>query len=155
MLWRGVALAAWILGAAMPGGAGEPPARGLDAAEIEVLALAPASGRAVLRLARATAAVYREGDALPGGGVTLRRVLADRVEIEQTLAGIEPTKKRWLWIYETDAGGTRVEVIDRHPLPYPVLTAPRRPEREGGGAAARQVGAGETPDGRRSQVAEP
>lgn len=127
-----------------------------DLSAVEVLALSPERGRAVVRIAADAADVPADaadelvllavGDPLPGTeGARVAAVLPGRleVEVERREDGREEAATVHVWLFAPSAdgaGGNRMVVLDSRSPPAPKLTVPDRPGIAGTDAAARSGG---------------
>ena len=94
----------------------------IDAAtleELNVMALGPLDGRAVVKSADGKMQVLKIGDTIPGTQATVKQVLTDRLVVEETIDKDGRTVKQTVWIYKpTKPGGkSRVQRLDREGPP--------------------------------------
>lgn len=89
---------------------------------VTVLAIASADGEAVIRVDDGAAAVQRVGDELADGRFELRKVLTDRVVLEERPRDGHPVREVWVYVADED-GRSRVRRIERTIVqpPLPVI----------------------------------
>jgi len=107
-----------VIGAVSIGGIG---AGGASAAELAVVAISSGDRQAVVREAGEESRVRTVGDELSGGRYVIRKILADRVVLEERGAEGRPAAE--VWVYLADASGrSRIERVEA------VAEPPERPE---------------------------
>jgi len=90
-----------------------------------VLALAPLDERAVVRLPGGELLVVEVDDPLPRTTAVVAKVLADRLVVEEEVAG--ESRRRQVWIFKPEKLGARSRVVtlDPTPPPLPPVTKPQ------------------------------
>jgi hypothetical protein len=122
------------LGAALLLGAVGLDVRGESSSSPTLLALDATEQRAVLRDSTGATAVRGVGDSLDGDRFVVRKILGDRVVLEER--GRDGAPAAEIWVYRADEQGrSRVERVDRTvaDTPAPPVRV-FRPAQPGGGA---------------------
>lgn len=94
---------------------------------LNVMALGPLDGRAVIKTADDKMHVLKLGDTIPGTQAVIQQVLNDRVVVEETVEGQGASaKKQIVWIYKPTKAGekSRIQRLDPQGPPKPVIQKP-------------------------------
>mgnify|MGYP001558690571 CR=1 FL=1 len=95
--------------------------------DLNVMALGPVDGRAVVKTADGKMLVLKIGDSVPGTKAVVTQVLTDKLVVEETIEKKdEPPVKQTVWIYKATKAGEKSQVqrLDRQGPPKAVLEKP-------------------------------
>jgi hypothetical protein len=95
--------------------------------DLNVMALGPVDGRAVVKTADGKMQVLKIGDTLPGTKAVVTQVLTDKLVVEETIEKKdEPPVKQTVWIYKAAKAGEKSQVqrLDRQGPPKAAVEKP-------------------------------
>ncbi len=95
--------------------------------DLNVMALGPVDGRAVVKTADGKMQVLKIGDSVPGTKAVVTQVLTDKLVVEETIEKKdEPPVKQTVWIYKAAKAGEKSQIqrLDRQGPPKAVLEKP-------------------------------
>lgn len=95
--------------------------------DLNVMALGPVDGRAVVKTADGKMQVLKIGDSVPGTKAVVTQVLTDKLVVEETIEKKdEPPVKQTVWIYKAAKAGEKSQIqrLDRQGPPKAVVERP-------------------------------
>lgn len=95
--------------------------------DLNVIALGPVDGRAVVKTTDGKMLVLKIGDSVPGTKAVVTQVLTDKLVVEETIEKKdEPPVKQTVWIYKATKAGEKSQIqrLDRQGPPQAVVEKP-------------------------------